>query len=261
MNRGFVKLWRRIDESAVFQNEGLLKVFLWCMVRANYKDAYVMVRTGRGYSEVLLPAGSFLFGRESAARELRMPPSTVWKRIKKLKKLEILNIESNSHYSIIYIINWHLYQDIQNESNSERNRQGTGKEHREEVKRIKRIKNPSLDFSENEIPEMMNRYPDSGIIDQVFQSIAGTRKSGRIADSIRLKILQSWAKYPTEQVIAGIQTYLSKGYAGQGKGEKYLAGIIRNLPAPQATPTGPTIRRTGSPLLDTYYQEQGYTLT
>jgi len=140
MNRGFVKLWRRIDESAVFQNEGLLKVFLWCMVRANYKDAYVMVRTGRGYSEVLLPAGSFLFGRESAARELRMPPSTVWKRIKKLKKLEILNIESNSHYSIINIINWHLYQDIQNESNSERNRQGTGKEHREEVKRTIRIK-------------------------------------------------------------------------------------------------------------------------
>ena len=228
MNRGFVKLWRRIEDSAVFQNEGLLKVFVWCMVRANYKDAHIKVRTGKGYSEVLLPAGSFLFGRESAARELKMPPSTVWKRIKKLKKLEILNIESNSHYSIIFIINWHLYQDIQNESDSARNRQGTGKEHREEVKRIKRIKNPSLDFSENEIPEMVNRYPDPEIIDRVFQAIAGTRKSGKISDSVKVKILQSWERYPAEQVLAGIRTYLSKNYAEEGKNEKYLAGIIKN---------------------------------
>lgn len=116
------------------------------------------------------------------------------------------------------------------------------------------------DFS-SEIPEMEKRYPDQEIILQAFQAIAGTRKSGKIADSIRLKILQTWAKYPTEQVLAGIKTFIDKGYAAQGKNEKYLLGIIRNLPTPQAAPTGPTMKRSGSPLLDTYYREQGYTLT
>ena len=88
-------------------------------------------------------------------------------------------------------------------------------------------KKDSVDFL-SEISHLEKRYPDQGIILQAFQSITETRKSGRIADSVKVKILQSWSKYPVEQVLAGIQTYLSKGYAGQGKGEKYLAGIIKN---------------------------------
>ena len=130
MNRGYVNLWRRLEDSAVFQNEGLLKVFLWCLFRANYRETWVTVRTGRGFTEVKLPAGSFIFGRESVAKKLHMSPSTVWKRILKLKKLEFLNIESNSHYSIVYIINWHNYQADQEKRNSESDRQVTSKEHK-----------------------------------------------------------------------------------------------------------------------------------
>ncbi len=125
MNRGYFKTWRKITDSAVFQNEGLLKIFIWCLARAAYKEMFITVRTGRGVSEVRLSPGSFLFGRDSAARELNMSPSTVWKRMLKLKKLEILNIESDSHYSIIYIINWHIYQAEQEKGDIESDRQGT----------------------------------------------------------------------------------------------------------------------------------------
>lgn len=136
MNRGYVKVWRKTQDSAVFQSEGLLKVFIWCLMRAAYKESFVMVRTGRGVSEVRLSPGSFLFGRESAAKELDMPPTTVWKRMLKLEKLEILNIERNSHFSIVYIINWHIYQADQEKGDSERDRQGTGKGHKEELKEV-----------------------------------------------------------------------------------------------------------------------------
>jgi len=88
-------------------------------------------------------------------------------------------------------------------------------------------KKDSVDFL-SEIHLLKERYQNPELINQVFQSIAGTRKTGKISDSVKLKILQSWERYPTEQVLSGIQTYLSKGYAGQGKGEKYLAGIIKN---------------------------------
>ncbi len=137
MNRGYFKMWRKIVESAVFQNEGLLKTFIWCLAKAAYKETFVTIRTGRGVSEVRITPGSFIFGRHSAAKELHMSPSTVWKRILKLKKLEILNIESNSHYSIITIINWIIYQAETGKGNIESNRQVTGKEHKEEYKEIK----------------------------------------------------------------------------------------------------------------------------
>lgn len=135
MIRGYIRLWRKTQDSAVFQSEGLLKVFIWCLIRAAHKENFITVRTGRGLSEVRLSPGSFLFGRESAAKELNMPPTTVWKRMLKLEKLEILNIERDSHFSIVYIMNWGIYQADREKGDSERDRQGTGKGHKQELKK------------------------------------------------------------------------------------------------------------------------------
>jgi len=259
MNRGYFKTWRKITDSAVFQNEGLLKVFIWSMARAAYRETFVTVRTGRGVSEVKLLPGQFIFGRESAAQELNMKPSTAWKRMLKLKNLEILNIESNSHYSIITIVNWDTYQCDHEKRNSESNRQGTGKEHKEEIEALKKNITPSGICSQIEV--LQERYSDQEIINQVFQAIASTRKSNRIADSVKLSIFQSWDQYPAEQVISGIKTYLEKGCAEQGKGEKYLLGIIRNAKTElhnQKESGKPTMQSSGSPKLDNYYRNQGH---
>jgi len=253
MNRGYVHLWRKVEDSAVFQNEGLLKVFLWCIIRATHKEIFIQVKTGRGFSEVKLLPGTFLFGRESAAKKLHMSPSTVWKRILKLKKLDFLNIESNTHYSIIYIINWPIYQSASEERNSEGDRQGTAKEHKQEQENVKNKKPPAEILSE--IPELIRRYPDQEIISRVFQAISSTRKSNRIADSVKLSVLQSWERYPVNQALEGIRTYLDKGYADNGKDEKYLLGIIRNTNGQgqdnKGAP-GPVFESSGSPLLDAY---------
>ena len=128
MEDGYIKLYRHLKESRAFANEGLLKVWVWCLLKANYKDKWVSVKTGRSESEVLVLKGSFIFGRKSAGKELNMPPSTVWKRIIKLKNIENLNIESNTHYSIISIINWDTYQGEEIKGDTKGDRQGTGKE-------------------------------------------------------------------------------------------------------------------------------------
>jgi hypothetical protein len=75
---------------------------------------------------------------------------------------------------------------------------------------------------------LKKRYAHEKLIDEVFQAIASTRKSGRVKDSVLLTQLQKWEKYPVEQVESGIKVYLEKDYAGQGKREEYLLGIIRN---------------------------------
>ena len=65
----------------------------------------------------------------------------------------------------------------------------------------------------------------------VFDALRSTRKSNRIAESVLLSQLQKWERYPVVQVEAAIRTYLEKDYAGQGKAEAYLLGIIRNQKA------------------------------
>lgn len=116
---GYIALWRKTLDSRIFQNEGLLKVWVWCLLKASHKKRWTALKTGRGIIEIEILPGQFIFGRHSAAKELKMVPSTVWKRIVKLKNLSSLNIKSNKQYSIINIINWDIYQIENNKSDKQ----------------------------------------------------------------------------------------------------------------------------------------------
>jgi len=107
---GWVKLHRKLLKSRVFANEKLFRVWIWCLLRADHKACWVPVRTGRGITEVRLHAGQFIFGRRAAAKELRMPPSTVWAQMEKLKNMQNLDIQLDHHYSVVTICNWETYQ-------------------------------------------------------------------------------------------------------------------------------------------------------
>lgn len=109
-DEGWIKLYRKSIRSQVFQNEGLWKSWCWSLLRANHDDTYVTVKTGKGTTEILVKRGQFVFGRKSAAKALRMDESTVYKRIKKLEKMGNLNIQSNTHCSLVTILNYDLYQ-------------------------------------------------------------------------------------------------------------------------------------------------------
>lgn len=132
MDRGFVKLWRKLLDSEVFANEGLLKVWVYCMCKSNHKKRFVPFKTGRSVDTIEVKPGQFIYGRNKAAEHLHMSPSTVYKRMKKLVDLGCCNIKSNTHYSIITICNWDTYQgsEIPKEQAKEQpsNRQVTGKE-------------------------------------------------------------------------------------------------------------------------------------
>jgi len=98
------------------------------LMKASHKNHWVSVSTGRAVTEVELQPGQFIFGRDSAARELGMVPSTIWKRMQKLKKLQNVDIQSSTHYSIVSIMNWDAYQAEIKKGDSESDRQVTGKE-------------------------------------------------------------------------------------------------------------------------------------
>jgi hypothetical protein len=218
---GYVFLHRKLIDSRVFQSEGLLKVFIWCLLKANHKEAWVPITTGRGTTEVHLKPGQFIFGRKTAAKELKMKSTTVYRRIQKLQQLFIISVKSDTHYSIITIINWDTYQMPKNKSDNQvtTNRQPNDTDNNDNNDNKKR----TPDFF-----SLKKRYAHQNLIDSVFQAISSTRKSGRVAESVLIAQLQKWEKYPVEQVESGMRVYLEKDYAGQGKREEYLLGIIRN---------------------------------
>lgn len=106
--------------SAVFDNEKLLKVWIYCLLKAAHTDHDQLV----GKQLVHLKPGQFVFGRRVASEELRMKPSTVWDCMKLLEKMQNINIKSNNKFSVVTIEKWGEYQN-KSESNRQQFQQQT----------------------------------------------------------------------------------------------------------------------------------------
>jgi len=123
-DEGWIKLHRKSIYSQVFQNDGLWKVWTWCLMKANHEDNWVPIKTGRGTAEVFVKRGQFIFGRKTAAKALKMKPRTVHKRMLKLENMRNCALKSDTHYTVVTILNYELYQGS---GKAEGTTQGTGK--------------------------------------------------------------------------------------------------------------------------------------
>lgn len=106
MDRGWVSLHRKMLDSPVFQNSDLLKVWIWCLLKATHKDYKTLV----GLQEVDLIRGQFVFGRKKAANELNLSEDKTYRLMKKLETLGNISIKSTTKYSLVSIENWDFYQ-------------------------------------------------------------------------------------------------------------------------------------------------------
>lgn len=115
---GFIVIHRKILNSRVWVNDGLFKLWMWCLLKANHKSIWVPIKTGRGESEVLVQRGQFVFGRKSAAKQLKVKETTLWARIKKLERMECITVKSSSTHSIIEICNYEHYQSNEQQNDT-----------------------------------------------------------------------------------------------------------------------------------------------
>ena len=109
---GYVKIQRKIINSAVWGDEALLKVFLWCIMRANYHHKTVSF----GGEQIKLDVGQFVTGRFSAAKELDMAGSTVADRLRKLERWGMLTLISDTRKTVVTVCNYKAYQLKENQA-------------------------------------------------------------------------------------------------------------------------------------------------
>ena len=161
---GWIKLHRKLKNSLVFDNPDLLKVWIWCLLKATHDDYIQMI----GLQEVELEKGQFIFGRKVAANELKMSESKTYRLIKKLETMQNLNIKANNKYSIITIANWELYQSDSNNSEQQfeqqmNNKRTTNEQQMNTNKNIKNNKNI------NNIYTIFDSYSDNADLRQALR--------------------------------------------------------------------------------------------
>jgi hypothetical protein len=118
MIEGWIKLHRQIIESEIFASEKGLKIWIWILIKANHKKRFVALRIGAGQSTIELERGELLFGRFSAEDELGIDGSTIYKWLKKMELLNMIELKSNSHCTVIKVNKYNEYNDIDEQESS-----------------------------------------------------------------------------------------------------------------------------------------------
>lgn len=98
----WIKLHRRMLDSAVMRDDWLCRLWVWCLLKASFTD-----RTSGG---VPVKAGQFIAGRLSAAAELGVSPSRWYRGIQRLVELGNVTAKSDSNRTTITVCNWSTYQ-------------------------------------------------------------------------------------------------------------------------------------------------------
>lgn len=99
----WVKLYRRIIDSEVFQDDWTYRLFSWCIIKANYTESK--------FQGTQLQRGQFVTGRMSGADSLRVSPSKFYRGLKRLESLGCITVKANSSWTTVTVCNYETYQD------------------------------------------------------------------------------------------------------------------------------------------------------
>ena len=152
MAEGYIKLHRKLLESSVFDNPNVLKVWIWCLLKATHQPHEQLV----GLQNVQLLPGQFIFGRDKHSKELRFSRSSLYRYINVLKSLQMLDIKTNNKFSLVTIVNWELYQSLETKADSKTSIKRTANEQQMDTnKNVKNVKNdiPPISPKGNDVKE------------------------------------------------------------------------------------------------------------
>jgi len=115
---GYIKVWRKMLDSEVMQDDWLCRLWLWCLLKAQWQDSKDLRR------------GQFITGRARASDELRVSPSMWYRGVERLRDLGCIELLVNSNRTTITVCNYCTYQDQSQESEQRLNNVWTADEQR-----------------------------------------------------------------------------------------------------------------------------------
>lgn len=215
---GYIKLYRKLLENPVFQNDRLLKVFIWCLLKASYKEHEQLL----GLHTVQLQPGQFIYGRFKASQELKIKPSTLNDQMNTLKRLQIIDIKPNNKYSIVTLANWTLYQSNEEASDNKTDSKATTNQQQTDTN--KKGKKGNNKYS-SDFEKFYALYPNPFNKMQTFKNWEALLKKGETTERI-MTATNNYLQYIKSNEIDSQYITRSTNFIGR-KGD-YLGYIDMN---------------------------------
>ena len=244
--RGWIKIHRRIIDSDIYQLSPLyLRVFERLIIEANHNDKEIPFRYSGSdvTTKKLIKRGE----RQTSIRQIcewvgwyehgifkKPNPKTIKEILDWLVAngmIQIIPTENNREGTHYKVINYSDYQTKDDEEVTVKKQSNNNKEtvagpKQEGTKNDKNVKEENIPL---QIKDLRLRYSESQLksIDEYLDILRWTRKNGKIADSVILKIYKAWEKFKPDVVIHSLQIYTNNPKYHDKK-EQYCYGIMRN---------------------------------
>jgi hypothetical protein len=103
----YIKLHRKLLYSECFKKPEHLKLWIYCLLRANHEDKVIT----HGGKLVKVLRGSFITGRHKMSEDTGISERKIRTFLESKKATKDLSIESTKQYSVITVCNYSDYQD------------------------------------------------------------------------------------------------------------------------------------------------------
>ena len=168
-DEGYIKIHRKILSWEWYTDTNTLRVFIHCLLMANWKDGRFMGQD--------IPRGSFATSYPQMAKQTKLSIQNVRTAINHLKSTGELTVKKTPKFSIITVVNYCMYQDDNRVSNrlltddqQASNRLLTTIEERKNKRKKEYISHRgephlfgvynNVSLTDGELEELIKQYPD-----------------------------------------------------------------------------------------------------
>ena len=183
MNRGYVKVWRKIEDSGLMQMPNTLALFMHILFNATHKDRKLGTPTG----VIDLKRGQYVSGRIELAHKLKQSEREIRTGLSRLSELCIISIKTTNRYSLYTIENYNIYQD----SDLQSDQQTTSKRPANDQQTTTKQECNNLRIKEKNIGAG-SRLPNDWIAPQEFIDFCNTERPDLDANQIAVQFHDYW---------------------------------------------------------------------
>jgi hypothetical protein len=133
---GWIKLHRKLRDNPIYNESKAVHCWIECLLRANHAGKEVYFKRNK----IKLEPGMFLMGRQEFGKSIGISGSTAWYWLLRFEKDKMVDIKKTAKGSIVTIIAWNEYQQVDNRKTTEKQQKNTNKN----VKNDKNIKRKTI---------------------------------------------------------------------------------------------------------------------
>lgn len=205
---GWLKLYRSILDSAVFQDAEVLKVWIWLLCNVAFEQHDTIC-----YGKVIhLKPGQIATGRKKIAQCTDLNETKVYRALTALKSLGNIEIKATNKYSIITVVNWDKYQEENNKrtaNEQQTNSKTTTEEQQDNSKRTQHKNGKN-------VKKEKNIY-----ICSFFQSVWDEYPKKLGKNKVTKAAMEQMEEAGEDAVMAAVRRYVEK-IKRDGTDEKYI---------------------------------------